>query len=139
MVNNYRRRAFTITEAIISLTVITAVGALVAEHAAWTISERNRSDAKLEAVEVATNILEQARDKPWNELNAAWAKARVLPKPIANRWPHCRLQVRVEPEPKMPNIKRVTVEVKWENTERSSWQPVILTSFFATRSTEAKP
>jgi Tfp pilus assembly protein PilE len=134
-----KRRGFTVTETIMALAVMVAVGALVAEHAVWAITERGRTEAKLEAIEVTTNVLEQARDTPWNDLNAAWADARKLPEPIAKRWPNCKLLVRVEPEPKMERVKRVTAEVKWENMEHSGWQPVVLTALFAARETEAKP
>ena len=134
-----RRRGFTITEAMIAIAVMVGVGALVAEHAVWSITERNRSEARLEAIELTANILEQARDVPWNDLNAEWAKSRKLPEPILKRWPDCRLEVRVEPEPKMPHVKRVTAEVKWANAERAGWPRVVLTSLFAARTTEAKP
>ena len=133
------RRGFTLTEVLVAVTVLAGAAALVAQFAVWTLGERARTDARLEAVEAATNVLEEARARPWNDLTAEWASNHRLPENLAARWPDCRLSVSVEPEEKRPKIKRVTVEIKWTETARATWPAVKLTALFAARTAEGKP
>jgi hypothetical protein len=133
------RSAFTFIEVTISLAVLAGAMVMVAQIATWALAERMRTEATLETVEAAANILEYAQVRPWNELNSEWANGLKLPESIASRWPDCRLAVQVEPEPKHPRTKRVTVEIKWTAPNRLAWQPVKLTGLFSARAQEAKP
>jgi len=133
-----RRPGFTLAESLIALAALSAAMVLVAQFVLLSLAERARTDARAEAVEVATNALEQSRDKPWTELTAEWGNAQKLPDHMAVRWHDCVLTVRVEPEPGRPRVKKVTVELKWTSPGRSAWSPVQLTGWFAARSTEGK-
>ena len=133
------REAFTLVEALLAVTVFSGAAVLVAQLAVWVLSERARTDARLEAVDATANVLEQARARPWSELTPEWANAQRLPEHLAARWPDCRLSVRVEPEANRPRVKRVTAEWKWSQPGRASWAPVVMTGFFAPRALEDKP
>lgn len=133
------RAGFTLTEALVALAVLAAAGVLVAQLATWSLAERARTDARLEAVDAAANVLEQARARPWADLTADWAAAARAPDYLTARWPDGRLAVRVEPEPDRPRVKRVTVEFKWTDTARVGWPPVVLTGWFADRAAGGKP
>jgi prepilin-type N-terminal cleavage/methylation domain-containing protein len=133
------RPGFTLTEVALALAVLLGTAALVAETAVWSLSQRGRTAARLDAVDVATNILERARALPWDELTEQWGSDQQMPSTFAARWPDCRLSVRVEPQSKRPHAKRVTVEVRPLEPNRAGWQPVTMTAVFAARTTEAKP
>lgn len=135
----FRRPGFTIAEAMIALAVMIGVAALVGEHAVGSVAERQRTEARMEALEIANNVLELARATPWEQLDAKWAEARMLPEDAARRWNNARMTVRVETEAEMDRVKRVTVEIAWERRERSGWAPVKLQALFAARDVEAKP
>jgi hypothetical protein len=131
-VTGRRRRGFTVTEIALALGALATVAIIVAQLATWSLAERARADARLEAVEAATNVLEEARARPWDELTPEWAEAQRLPDHLAQRWRDGRLAVRVEPEPERPKVKRVTVEVRCgSNVGRV--QPVTLSALFAAR------
>jgi hypothetical protein len=123
----------------VSLAVLAGAAVLVAELATQSLAERARADARLEAVEAAVNVLEQARARSWSDLTPEWASAQKLPDHLAARWPDGRLSVRVEPEASRPRVKRVTVEIKWAEPGRAGWLPVTTTGLFAARATEGKP
>jgi hypothetical protein len=134
------RRGFTLAETLLSVTVFAGAAVLVAQLAVWVLSERSKTDARLEAVEATANVLEQARARPWSELTPEWAKSQRLPDDLVARWPDCRLSVRVEPEANRPRVKRVTAELKWTGgAGRASWPPIAMTGLFAPRATEDKP
>jgi prepilin-type N-terminal cleavage/methylation domain-containing protein len=130
---------FTLIEVAIAIGVLATAAALVTQVALSSLGERVRVDAHLEAVETAANILEQAHARPFNDLTPEWASAQKLPENFSSRWPDGRLSVRVEPEPKHPRIKRVTVEIKWAPPNRSGWPPVALTGLMSGRTQEGKP
>jgi len=132
------RRGFSLTEAVVALAVLATAAALVAEFATWSLAERGRTEARLEALSAATNVLEEARARSWDDLTADWAKARTLPESVATRWPDCKLTVSVIPEPDRPRVKRVTAEVTWTDPKRAL-PAVSLTALFAARAPEAKP
>ncbi|OWK47002.1 hypothetical protein FRUB_00701 [Fimbriiglobus ruber] len=121
-----------------ALAVFAVAATLVAQFATWSLAERARSDARLEAIEAAANVLEQARARGWNELTPEWGAGMRLPESISARWPDCHLTVRVEPEPNRHRVKRVTVEIRWTDAGRVAWTPVSLTGLFADRATEGK-
>jgi prepilin-type N-terminal cleavage/methylation domain-containing protein len=129
-----KHRGFTITEALIALAVMAGVAALVGQHAFAAIAEHRRNEARAEAVQLANNVLEEARGLAWKELDAAWAKQRETA-PL--RWPNARMTVNVEKEG--DHLKRVTVTITWEGGERSGWAPVTIQAIFATRTAEGQP
>ena len=126
------RRGFTITEIALALGALATVAIIVAQLATWSLGERARADARLEAVEAATNVLEEARARPWDELTPEWAEGQRLPDHLAQRWRDSRLTVRVEPEPDRPQLKRVTVEVRCGG-DVGPVQPVTLSALFGAR------
>ncbi len=134
-----RRSGFTLTEMAVALAVLAGAAVMVAELATQSLTLRARADARLEAVDAAANILEQARAAAWNDLTPEWASAQKLPESLAARWPDMRLSIRVEPEADRPRVKRVTVEIKWTGSGRAGWTPVTTTGLFAARAAEGKP
>jgi hypothetical protein len=131
------RRGFTVTEIALALGALATVAVIVAQLATWSLAERIRADARLEAIEAATNLLEEARARPWSELTAEWAEAQRLPDYLAQRWREGRLSVRVEPEPERPQVKRVTVEVRCGGLGPN--RPVTLSALFAARAAGRGP
>jgi hypothetical protein len=86
---------------------------LVAQTGYLALNERLCNSTRHEALETAANVLEQARALPWEELTPAWAGRQKLPDALANRLREGKLEVRVEPEPSQPKIRRISVEIRW--------------------------
>lgn len=137
--SRFARPGFMLTEVLIALAVLAGAAVLVAQLATWSLAERARTEAQLEAVQAAANVLESGRARSWRDLTPEWASDQKLPYHLAVRRPDCRLTVRVEPEEKRPRIKRLTVEVKWTDKARVGWPPVVLVALFADRTTEGSP
>ncbi|MFO0797855.1 MAG: hypothetical protein U0804_10275 [Gemmataceae bacterium] len=132
------RRGFTVGEVLLALALLAAAGALAVTALTSLLADRSRLDARLEATEAATNALEEARARPWDELTPAWATARPTP-PVLARWPGAKLTLTVEPEPDRPRVKRVTATVTWDRPEMEPWPPVSLTTQLAARTAGGKP
>jgi hypothetical protein len=123
------------TEVAVALALLLVVSTLVAELTTWMITERSRTAARVDAVEIAANELEEARAVAWDKLTPEWAANQKLSAHVLDRWPDMKLTVRVEPEPNRPRVKRVTVELTWTEKGHAHWPVTTLTAVFADRTT----
>jgi hypothetical protein len=87
---------------------------LVARASYAAMVERWRIATRQEALEVATNLLEAARARPWDALTPEWAGAQRMPEAWTQGQPDGKLQLQIEPEAALPHAKRVTVTVQWD-------------------------
>ena len=133
-----RRPGIFMTETVVALALLASAAALAAPLVSWAIAERSRADARLEAVDAAANVFEQASARKWDDLTPEWASSQRFPDHLTARWPEARLTARVDPEANRPRVKRVTVEVKWTGA-RETWPALKLTSLYAARAPEGKP
>ena len=118
-------------EVVVALACLLMAATLLSQVAGWSLGERVRADTRLAAIEWATNVLETARAKPWSDLTAIWASEQKLPESLADRMLNPSATVRIEPEAKQPNLKRVTVKVQWFVAEGAKAPPVEMTTLFA--------
>lgn len=130
------RPGFTMMETSIALGILLVAMMLVAQVAAWSLGERERNATRRDALDVAANVLEEARALPWRELTPQWASARRLPEDLGGRLEAGSLKVRVEAEPSRPLTKRVTVEVGWKTGGGVQVVPVRLVGLFSDRSAD---
>jgi prepilin-type N-terminal cleavage/methylation domain-containing protein len=128
------RAGFTLVEVMMSLAALAGLAVLVAQLAAWSLTERERTMSRSEASEIATNVLELAEATPWDELTPEWAAKRQLPESFHTRWPESTLIVKVESEPNRDRVKRVSIEVRLTSIAKKIDSPILLTGMFAARS-----
>jgi type II secretory pathway pseudopilin PulG len=107
------RPGFTIAEMVLAFSILALVMVLVAQASVWSFGERQRNSARQAAVELAENVLQAARSRPWEDLAPAWAAAQKLPKEWQDTFPDGLLSVQIQPEKGLPNVKRVTTTVRW--------------------------
>lgn len=132
-------RGFTIMEVVIAFTILGVVMLLVAQVATYSLRERWRTTARQAALEIASNILEVARACPWEKLDANWAAAQRLPDNVDPHLADARLEVRVDPEKTLAQIKRVRVILRWQAEESWPEQVVTLEALFGPRLMEIRP
>jgi type II secretory pathway pseudopilin PulG len=101
-------------EVTVALALLMILGVLIAQAIVWGLQERARAAAHQAALELAANVLEAARAEPWEKLDKGWADAQQAPSDMGAVLPDARLAVTVTPEPKLPECRRVTVEVRWQ-------------------------
>jgi type II secretory pathway pseudopilin PulG len=101
-------------EVTVALALLMILGVIIAQAIVWSLEERARAAAHHAAVKLAANVLEAARAEPWEKLDKSWADAQQVPSDMDAVLPDAKLAVTVAPEPKMPDIRRVTVEVHWQ-------------------------
>jgi prepilin-type N-terminal cleavage/methylation domain-containing protein len=131
------RNGHTLVEVTAALALIAIVGAIVAQAIVITLRERVRSAMHHSALEMASNVLEDARAMPMEQLDKSWADAQVIPSDMANVLADGKLLVTVEPLKDSPSLTRVTAEVRWQFEAGTPAHRAALTTVFGVR-TDAK-
>jgi type II secretory pathway pseudopilin PulG len=128
-----RRPAFTAFEIVIAMSVLAVVIVVTAQVSYQAMRERMRTDARKQALEIASNTLEAARAESWEALTPQWAAEQRLPQGWEESQPVGELKVRVEPEAGLQNVKRVTATVRWDIRDDIPPQEVALSTLIAAR------
>jgi type II secretory pathway pseudopilin PulG len=131
--NIRKRAAFTLTELIGAVAIIAVLVVIVAQCMTLSIQERARMAAQQAALELAANVLENARAQPFEKLDKTWAEAHAIPSEVAALLPDGKIIVTVEPEKTAPATRRVTVEVQWQFEAHLANRSVQLTTIIAGR------
>jgi len=132
-----KRRGFTLLELAVAAAILATLIVIIAQCFSLSFRERARAASHQAATELAANLLEAARAQPFDKLDKAWADAQVIPTETADLLPQGKVAVKVEPE-KLPNLKRVEVEVQWRFEEHLPMKTVTLTTLIAARQAKAK-
>jgi Tfp pilus assembly protein PilV len=128
------RPGFTVIETMLAVGVLTVALVMVAQVAAWSLTQRERAAVRQEALEQAANVLEKARSLPWDQLTPEWAAAQKLPEALSQRLDQPVLAVRVQAIGAAPLTRKVTVEVRWKQSDTVPAPPVRLEALFSARS-----
>ncbi len=128
-----RSRGFTLLECLAALACLGVAMVAAAELASFTLTERVRLAARMDAADLAENEMEAARATAWDDLTPEWAAKRSIPEYLAGRLPGGKLAVTVADEPGRPQVKRVSVTVTWTNPGGQPAKPVALVAMFASR------
>lgn len=134
-----QRLGFSVVEVVVAIGLLIVGATCVAQTAVWSLHERALADTRLEVMEWANNVLEDARSRAGSDLTAEWANAQKLPTELAERMLQPVATVRVDSERGRPGIKRVSISIRWLVAENAKAPPVDLMTLFADRRSEAKP
>jgi prepilin-type N-terminal cleavage/methylation domain-containing protein len=127
------RPGFTILELSVAMAILAVIMVIVAQVGYLSMTQRLECIAKQLALEHANNILEAAQATPYEDLTDQWAADLGLPEDARGYWPDGQLGIKVEPEPDLPRIKRVTVEISWNSRPDRPANAVKLIALFGAR------
>jgi type II secretory pathway pseudopilin PulG len=131
------RPGFTTMEVMVALGLLSIAMVLLSQMAVGQITERRRQTTRLEALEVADNILETARTLTPADLTQEWAAAQRLPVGLVERMLESKLTVTVEPYAGQPGLKRISVRITWLHAPGQPTAPIELTGYFGPRESSA--
>jgi len=121
-----KRRAFLITEMLITLGVLVVAAGLVAQIATWSIQQKHALEVRQQTTLLASNVLEEARLVPMEDLTPSWGQAQSLSAEMLARWPQSTLTVSITPAGPLKKVS-VTLSLKGVDTVN---RPVTLTAWF---------
>ncbi len=140
MLLNRPRKGIAVLDAVVGLSVLTAALVLVSQTAVWILAERQQTEARYQAVEVAAHVMESARACAWEELDSTWAdqaRQQAL-QTLAGRLADPDLSVSVKPAAGRDQVRRVTVELTWQQSGGRRAPPILLTALFARWTNQGK-
>jgi hypothetical protein len=123
------RIGFTVLETVVALGLLMFALTMTAQLGTWALLERSRADARYDAAEAATNILEAARGLKWPDITPEWGNSQRLADYSAGRLRDCILLVQVKME--APRLKRVMVEIRWPEDLSPPVKPLVMEALFA--------
>ncbi len=126
------RPALTMVECTVAVAIVAVLMVIVAQCLAMGLQARLRTSAHQAALELADNLMEEARAQPWDNLDKSWADAHKVPAAMESLLPGGKIEITVQAEPKQPLTRRVLVTVHWQ-FEAPSPQSVTLTALFSSR------
>jgi hypothetical protein len=121
-------------ECCVALVLLAAAMMLTMQLGLWSYRSRARLAARFTALEVAANVLEEARALPWDEITGAWAESRRIPADLDSQLSDGTIDVRVEPVEGQPITKRVSVELRWMPEHDPESHSVRLIGLYSRRS-----
>jgi prepilin-type N-terminal cleavage/methylation domain-containing protein len=136
------RRGFTLAETVAALAILAILVGIVAQVVVWSLRERGKRVAHHAAVEIAANVLEEARALPYDELNQAWADGQAIPSEVEGLLTAGKVVVNVEADKLAPGTKRVSVTVQWQTEPDGPRQEVQLATVLSrheAKRAEGKP
>lgn len=127
------RAAITLTETTVALAITGVIAVIVAQCAVVVLRERGRLTARQAALELAANVLEEARALPWDKLGGDWAADQSIPEGMADLLPGGKVTMTVAPAEKAAHARRVTALVSWQFEPNVGPYSVELTTVLAAR------
>lgn len=131
-----KRPGYTIVEVTVAFGVLAVLLSTIAYLGYWSIRQRIDIEARQAALELVSNVLEQARSMPLETVTAAWAAKQELPKDYESLLPRGRMTVTVKVDG--DGVRQVSAVVVWYPDEIDIPRSVQLQTFFAPRSRSTK-
>lgn len=132
-ISHSHRPAFTVIEALVALVILGICGTYFVQLALWHLEDGVRLRRRALALEHATNVLEEVRHRPWEDLQVDSNVEHPVPDDMIDALPQGVVRIRIGPydDPGV-RTRRITVEVGWKERK---WVPSIeLVAFRSPRS-----
>jgi hypothetical protein len=122
----------------VAMVLLAVAMMLVVQLGYWSVRHRTRIAARFVALELAANILEEARSVPWDDLTDEWAETQSTSPDFAIQLPDGKLAVHIERLESPVRTKRVHVELSWLPHDAGRPHTVHLVSLFSARAATAE-
>jgi hypothetical protein len=127
-------------EALVALVILGICGTYFLQIALWHLADGVRLRRRALALEHVTNVLEEVRGRPWEQLQADLAEEQPLPDNLLERLPDRVVErlpdgvVHILVEPYEAGARRITVTLTW--TEKRAKPSIRLVAFRSPRAAE---
>lgn len=123
------RRGFGLIEMTITVMLLGVGMVVTMQVVGWVANERRGVERRERAVLEASNLLERAAARPWDELTATALDALPLGEATARALPGASLAWKVAEVDGPAPSKRITVEIRWRNHSGNTEAPVRLVAW----------
>jgi hypothetical protein len=128
-----RRRAFTMTEVVLSTFLLAVAMTTTVQVLGWVASERRAAERRQWALQEVANLMEHLSAEPWDQITPESARDATLGEEIRGKLPDPELTVVVDERDADRGVKRLAIRLRWRNRAGGWEAPVRLTSWIARR------
>jgi len=126
---HHKRRGATIGEATIAIGLSVVVMGGVAQLVAVTSNQQRVSERRSTAVREIGNVMEDLMSRPWTDVTEEKVAVIEPSEWCRQTLPDARLGVDVKSEGEEDEIKRVSVQIDWQNAAGDRGEPVRLVAW----------
>lgn len=121
------RRGFSLLEMIVALVLLGAVTTIVIPTLGWMGALNRLSLQRQEAVQGLNNLMDELTSRPYAELTADAAAKLELPEALRHQLPGAKLKVEIAGTE--PGVKRIRMELGWNQRNGQPLAPMRLTAW----------
>lgn len=129
----FARPGYTMAELLVALAVFAVLALIVTQAIIWSLRERTQRIAHHTAIEIAVNVLEEAKALKFEHVTKDWADGQMIPSESAELLPEGKIRVTIEEDKLAVGTKRITAEVGWHFGRDTPPQTVTLTTVLSRR------
>ena len=120
------RRGITILEVTVAGGLLAAMMAMCLQMLQATSAQHRAAEIRQTAIREAGNVVERLRGTPWDDLTDQNAEKMQLSEDARHGLPGGELNIELAQSPDVPDAKRITVRVRWQNRAGQFVRPVQL-------------
>jgi type II secretory pathway component PulJ len=124
-----KRRGFSLYEVLAACVLLAVLGTICLQFLGSAATARRAARQRLSAIQEATNLMERTAARSWDKLTPQAAGDAKLSVEAAQSLPGGAAEVRIDDPAGTPPAKRITVVVRWENSDGTLAEPVRLVSW----------
>lgn len=121
----FRRAGFTLFELTIAAILLAAVMVTAIPTLAWIVRVRHAAERQQVATLGVGNLMERVTALAWDEITPEALAAIALPESLARQLPAADLKISVVSTSETPEAKRVSIELRWQETPAGSLSPPV--------------
>ena len=121
------RRGFSLLEMIVALVLLGAVTTIVIPALGWMGVENRLSLQRQEAAQGLGNLMDELTSRPYEQLTSDAAENLELPEALRNQLPGAKLKVEISGTE--PGVKRIRMELGWNQRNGRPIAPMRLTAW----------
>lgn len=123
------RSGVTLVETVVTAVLLGIVFVTSLPVLTWIARMQRENLRRTTAILEASNLVEALTMRPWNDLPPGDLAGVALPPEVVRDFPELSVTARVEDSANVPESRRVTVELSWNDTAQRRSRPVRLSGW----------
>ncbi|QDV15481.1 hypothetical protein Pan153_00950 [Gimesia panareensis] len=123
------RHGFTLVEMMVSGVLLTTVFMIVVPSLYWVHREQKQTEQRQVALVEVENLMERVAALPYRQINQPTVDKFVISENVMQQLPKADLQIQILETKDLPLMKRIQIQLGWQDARNLKIQPVRLTSW----------
>ncbi|QDT24828.1 type IV pilus modification PilV family protein [Gimesia panareensis] len=123
------RHGFTLVEMMVSGVLLTTVFMIVVPSLYWVHREQKQTEQRQVALVEVENLMERVAALPYRQINQPTVDKFVISENVMQQLPEADLQIQILETKDLPLMKRIQIQLGWQDARNLKIQPVRLTSW----------